>query len=95
MIAESTAGNAKTTSDARMTISSKMPFHAAAAQPIATPIAAPEQDGRPGDGERVPGSDHQERSDVAAEMIGAEKPHFERCPQTQGDADPRRDLGRP
>ena len=41
MMAESTAGKAKTTSEARITISSKAPFRAAAAQPTAMPMAAP------------------------------------------------------
>ena len=41
MIAESTAGKAKTTSDTRMAISSARPFQAAAAQPMAVPMAAP------------------------------------------------------
>jgi hypothetical protein len=41
MMAERTAGKAKTTSETRMAISSAMPFQAAAAQPMAVPMAAP------------------------------------------------------
>ena len=47
-----------TTSDTRMAISSAMPFQAAAAQPMAVPMAAPSRTAGQVDGERVPGADH-------------------------------------
>ena len=78
MIADKTAGNAKITSAARMAISSNAPRSAAAVHPIATPTAGLEENRRPGDHEGVPRARHEQRDDVAPEVIGAEQAELER-----------------
>ena len=78
-----------------MAISSAMPFQAAAAQPMAVPMAAPSSTAGHAMASEFQAPAMSSEVDVAAEMIGAEEADLERPFQAQGDAHAGRRLGRP